>query len=150
MLPTRIEYQSADPYYTYTMYHLADVRWDVLNDIMSSYYLHNHRIFGLNALLPYTSLTSATLAHHTLPHPLNFAKPPKHQAENQGLVTEYFGQNPFLNLILILTLTYINNPDFCTLLYHYITIPSPPLSFCLSGFQSRCVRAHTETHIVCF
>jgi hypothetical protein len=32
------------------MYHPADVRWDVLNDIMSSYYLHNHRIFGLNAL----------------------------------------------------------------------------------------------------
>ena len=49
----------------------------------------------------------------------------------------------FKNLILILTLTYINNPDFCTLLYHYITIPSPPLSFCLFGFQSRCVRAHT-------
>ena len=33
-----------------TMYHPADVRWDVLNDIMSSYYLHNHQIFGLNAL----------------------------------------------------------------------------------------------------
>jgi hypothetical protein len=32
------------------MYHPADVRWDVLNNIMSSYYLHNHRIFGLNAL----------------------------------------------------------------------------------------------------
>jgi len=32
------------------MYHPADVRWDVLNDIMSSYYLHNHAIFGLNAL----------------------------------------------------------------------------------------------------
>ena len=39
-LHTRIEYHSADPYDTYTMYHLADVRWDVLNDIMSSYYLH--------------------------------------------------------------------------------------------------------------
>ena len=33
------------------MYHLADVHWDVLNDIMSSYYLHNHQIFGLNALM---------------------------------------------------------------------------------------------------
>jgi hypothetical protein len=32
------------------MYHPADIRWDVLNDIMSSYYLHNHQIFGLNAL----------------------------------------------------------------------------------------------------
>jgi hypothetical protein len=32
------------------MYYPADVCWDVLNDIMSSYYLHNHRIFGLNAL----------------------------------------------------------------------------------------------------
>jgi hAT family C-terminal dimerisation region len=32
------------------MYHLADVRWDVLNDIMSSYYLHIQRIFGLKAL----------------------------------------------------------------------------------------------------
>jgi hypothetical protein len=46
--------------------------------------------------LPYTSLMSATLAHHTPPHPLNFAKPPKCQAENQGSVTEYFGQNLFL------------------------------------------------------
>src|SRR5258705_13426269 len=47
-LPTHIEYHSADLYYTYTMYNPADVRWDVLNDIMSSYYLHIQRIFGLN------------------------------------------------------------------------------------------------------
>ena len=39
-LHTRIEYHSADLYDTYTMYHPADVRWDVLNDTMSSYYLH--------------------------------------------------------------------------------------------------------------
>ena len=46
--------------------------------------------------LPYTSLTSTTLTHHIPPHPFNFAKPWKRQAENQGSVTEYFGQNPFL------------------------------------------------------
>jgi len=50
MLPTHIEYHSADPYYTYTMYRLVDVRWDVLNNIMSSYYLHKYWIFGLNGL----------------------------------------------------------------------------------------------------
>ena len=49
-LPTRIEYHSADLYYTYTMYNLADVSWDVLNDIMSSYYLHIYWIFGLNGV----------------------------------------------------------------------------------------------------
>ncbi len=49
-LPTHIEYHSADLYYTYTMYNPADVRWDVLNDIMSSYYLRYYRIFGLNGL----------------------------------------------------------------------------------------------------
>jgi len=38
-LPTRIEYHSTDLYYTYTIYNPADVRWDVLNDIMSSKYL---------------------------------------------------------------------------------------------------------------
>jgi hypothetical protein len=40
MLHTHIEYHSTDPYDTDTMYHPVDVRWDVLNDIMSSYYLH--------------------------------------------------------------------------------------------------------------
>jgi hypothetical protein len=49
-LYTRIEYPSADQYNTYTIYIPVDVRWDVLNDIMSSYYLHNYRIFGLNGL----------------------------------------------------------------------------------------------------
>jgi hypothetical protein len=33
-----------------TMYNLEDVRWDVLNDIMSSYYVCIYQIFGLNAL----------------------------------------------------------------------------------------------------
>jgi hypothetical protein len=47
---TRIEYPSADLYNTYTIYNTADVRSDVLNDTMSSYYLHNHRIFGLNRI----------------------------------------------------------------------------------------------------
>ena len=45
-----IEYYSADPYNTYTMYNPADIRWDVLNNIMSSYYLHNHQILGLNGV----------------------------------------------------------------------------------------------------
>jgi len=50
MLPTCIEYHSADPYDTYTLYNLKDVCWDILNDIMSPYYLHNNQIFGLNGL----------------------------------------------------------------------------------------------------
>ena len=45
-----IEYYSADPYNTYTMYNPADVRWDVLNDIMSSYNPRIQRVFGLHAL----------------------------------------------------------------------------------------------------
>jgi len=49
-LPTHIEYLSTDPYDTYTMYNPADIRWDVLNDIMSSYYLCYYQIFGLNGL----------------------------------------------------------------------------------------------------
>ena len=51
MLPTHIEYHSTDLYYTYTMYNLADIRWDVLNDIMSLYYLHIYHIFGLKGLM---------------------------------------------------------------------------------------------------
>jgi len=47
---THIGYPSADPYSTYTMYNPADVRWDVLNDIMSSYNLHNYQILGLNGV----------------------------------------------------------------------------------------------------
>ena len=49
-LGTCIRYCSADLYNTYTMYHPPDVRWHVLNDTMSQYYLCHHRIFGLNAL----------------------------------------------------------------------------------------------------
>ncbi|KIM78324.1 hypothetical protein PILCRDRAFT_595538 [Piloderma croceum F 1598] len=33
------------------MYNPPDVRWDVLIDIMSQYYLHIHRIFGLAVFL---------------------------------------------------------------------------------------------------
>jgi hypothetical protein len=54
-LPTRIEYDSTDPYDTYTMYNPVDVRWDVLNDILSLYNLHNYRVFGLNVLIAATS-----------------------------------------------------------------------------------------------
>ena len=50
MLYTRIEYSSAYLYNTYTIYISADVRWDVINYIMSSYYLHNYRILGLNGV----------------------------------------------------------------------------------------------------
>jgi hypothetical protein len=50
MLPTCIEYHSTDLYDTYTMYNPVDVRWDILNNIMSSYYLHIYQIFGLNGL----------------------------------------------------------------------------------------------------
>ena len=50
-LPTRIEYHSADLYNTDTMYNPPDVRWDVLSDIMSVYYLHIYRIFGLNGVM---------------------------------------------------------------------------------------------------
>jgi len=49
------------------MYHPADVRWDVLNDIMSSYYLHNHRIFGLNALQT-QDLNKVQYKKESLPH----------------------------------------------------------------------------------
>ena len=47
-ISTCIEYLSANLYNTYTMYNPADVRWDVLNDIMSSYYLCYYQILGLN------------------------------------------------------------------------------------------------------
>ena len=36
------------------MYNPPDVRWDVLNDIMSQHYLHIQRIFGLKGLQQYT------------------------------------------------------------------------------------------------
>ena len=49
-LPTCIEYHSANLYYTYTMYNPVDIHWDVLNDIMSLYYLQIYRIFGLKGL----------------------------------------------------------------------------------------------------
>ena len=52
-LPTRIEYHSADLYNTDTMYNPVDVCWDILSDIMSSYYLHIYRIFGLNGVYVY-------------------------------------------------------------------------------------------------
>src|ERR1700677_3117735 len=55
-LGTCIRYCSADLYNTYTMYHPPDVRWHVLNDTMSQYYLCHHRIFGLNALNAYTEI----------------------------------------------------------------------------------------------
>jgi muconolactone delta-isomerase len=62
-LYTRIEYHSAGLYNTYTIYHPADVRSDVLNDIMSSYNLHNYRIFGLNGLQMHTFMTRSNITY---------------------------------------------------------------------------------------
>ena len=50
MCLTFIEYCPVDLFTSYIMYNPPDVRWDVLNDIMSSYYLRIQRILGLNAL----------------------------------------------------------------------------------------------------
>src|ERR1700733_8979794 len=50
MLGTSIRYCSADLYNTDTMYNPPDIRWHVLNNTMSQYYLHYYRIFGLKAL----------------------------------------------------------------------------------------------------
>ena len=36
----RAKYCLADPFTSDIMYNLLDVRWDILNDIMSQYYLH--------------------------------------------------------------------------------------------------------------
>jgi hypothetical protein len=47
-LPTSIRYCWADLYSTYTMYNPPDVRWDVLNNRMSSYYVCYYHISGLN------------------------------------------------------------------------------------------------------
>jgi hypothetical protein len=46
----RIEYPSANLYSTYTMYNPADVRSNILNDIMLSYNLYNYQILGLNGV----------------------------------------------------------------------------------------------------
>ena len=48
-LPTCIEYHSTNRYYTYNQ---ADIGWDILNNIMSLYYLHIYRIFRLNGVSP--------------------------------------------------------------------------------------------------
>ena len=40
------------------MYNPADIRWDVLNDIMSLYYLHIYRIFGLKGLTKHQPTSS--------------------------------------------------------------------------------------------
>src|SRR5882762_10991778 len=47
-----IKYCSADTYNTYIMYSPVDVRWHVLNDIMSEYYLRYYHILGLNDVCP--------------------------------------------------------------------------------------------------
>src|ERR1700692_4035203 len=49
-LGTSIRYCSADLYNTYTMYHPLDIRWHVLNDTMSQYYLNYYRILGLDGV----------------------------------------------------------------------------------------------------
>jgi len=38
------------------MYNPVYICWDVLNDVMSLYYLHNYQIFGLNGLVKFISL----------------------------------------------------------------------------------------------
>src|ERR1700683_5725834 len=67
-LGTAIRYCSADLYNTYTMYHPPDVRWHVLNDTMSQYYLCYYRILGLNGvpliLNEWKSLTSIYIMSH--------------------------------------------------------------------------------------
>ena len=45
-----IEYWSADMSGMYTMYNLADVCWDILNHMMSSYYLGYYHILSLNGM----------------------------------------------------------------------------------------------------
>jgi len=51
MIPqATIMYGSANLYHTYTMYNPADICLDILNNIMSLYYLHYYQIFGLNGL----------------------------------------------------------------------------------------------------
>jgi hypothetical protein len=49
-LGTSIRYCAANLYNTYTMYHPPDVRWHILNDTMSQYYLHYYWILGLNGV----------------------------------------------------------------------------------------------------
>ena len=67
MLSTRIEYRSADPYNTYTMYNPVDIHWDVLNDIMTLYYSRYYRIFRLNGL-PYMARTECIQLHPAMIH----------------------------------------------------------------------------------
>ena len=46
-----IRYYQADPYYSNMMYNPPDVRWHMLNHIMSQYYLHYLGIFKLKGLV---------------------------------------------------------------------------------------------------
>ena len=48
----------------YTMYNPADIYWDILNDIMLLYYLHNYCIFGLNGLRCLLFKPAATSSSH--------------------------------------------------------------------------------------
>ena len=50
-------------YSTYTLYNPADVRWDILSDIMSSYYLHIYHILGLNGVKNETELVLTEVDH---------------------------------------------------------------------------------------
>ena len=45
-----IGYYQVDPYYSNMMYNPPDVRWRMLNHIMSQYYLHYLGIFKLKGL----------------------------------------------------------------------------------------------------
>ena len=69
MLSTHIEYHSANLYHTYTMYNLADICWDVLNNIISLYYLRIQPILGLNCVVTlYMLLSTVLLVHFSAYH----------------------------------------------------------------------------------
>ena len=87
-LPTSIRYCWADLYSTYTMYNPPDVRWDVLNNRMSSYYVCYYHISGLNGVQPthardlpsnqqghVTALKQRTLPEPTITPPNNNVAP---------------------------------------------------------------------------
>ena len=118
---------------------------------------------GLSYLLPPRFYPSETPALHRGPsYPAISTQLHKttEMADAESRQSPELFQMKFLfDFIYLFTITHINNPDLCTLLYPYITIPPPPPlssvtvyphSFLLSCFQSCCVRAHTETHLVRF
>src|ERR1700683_2814411 len=73
-----------------------------------------HTDTGSQDMVPrllYTSLPSSTLANHTSLYSFNPTKPPECQTSHQGQVSGYFGQSFSPNLILLLIISYSNNPE---------------------------------------